>query len=121
MLLHFLFPFPLLDSSLRRADFPALLCRHQHRFFLLRNFFFKSLSRYLNQYAAASEEVKDITKKLISIEEELSIDFQEFLYRLTDYKFSYRSKISLIFDNEFVRTSKISTVFMKFAILINRF
>lgn len=39
----------------------------------------KSLSRYLNQYAAASEEVKDITKKLIAIEEELSIDLRDYL------------------------------------------
>ena len=33
----------------------------------------KSLSRYLNQYQAADEETKDIAKKLIKQEEELSI------------------------------------------------
>lgn len=39
----------------------------------------KSLSRYLNQYAAAEEKVKDIAKRLIKIEEELSSDMREFL------------------------------------------
>ncbi len=39
----------------------------------------KSLSRYLNQYAAAEEKVKDIAKRLIKIEEELSVSMREFL------------------------------------------
>ncbi len=39
----------------------------------------KSLSKYLNQYAAAEEYSKDITKKLISIEEQLSADMRAFL------------------------------------------
>lgn len=39
----------------------------------------KSLSKYLNQYAAADEFSKDITKKLISIEEQLSQDLRTFL------------------------------------------
>ena len=39
----------------------------------------KSLSKYLNQYAAADEYSKDITKKLISIEEQLSADIRGYL------------------------------------------
>ena len=39
----------------------------------------KSLSKYLNQYAAADEYSKDITKKLISIQEQLSDDLRTFL------------------------------------------
>ncbi|WP_295156003.1 hypothetical protein [uncultured Ruminococcus sp.] len=39
----------------------------------------KSLSKYLNQYAAADEYSKDITKKLISEEEQLSDKLREFL------------------------------------------
>ena len=39
----------------------------------------KSLSRYLNQYAAAEEQVKDITKKLIKLEEQLSVDMRGYL------------------------------------------
>ena len=39
----------------------------------------KSLSRYLNQYAAAEERAKDITKKLISQEEDLSVAMRDFL------------------------------------------
>ena len=39
----------------------------------------KSLSRYLNQYQAADEETKDIAKKLIKQEEELSIHMRPFL------------------------------------------
>ena len=39
----------------------------------------KSLSRYLNQYKAAEEEVKDITKKLIKLEEQLSVDMRDYL------------------------------------------
>ena len=38
-----------------------------------------SLSKYLNQYAAADEYSKDITKKLISIEEQLSTELRGFL------------------------------------------
>lgn len=39
----------------------------------------KSLCRYLNQYAAADEKSKDITKKLISLEERLGTDMQCYL------------------------------------------
>lgn len=39
----------------------------------------KSLSRYLNQYAAASEKSKDITKRLIALEERLTDQMRDFL------------------------------------------
>ena len=39
----------------------------------------KSLSRYLNQYKAASEKAKDIAKKLISLEERLVVDLRAYL------------------------------------------
>ena len=39
----------------------------------------KSLNRYLNQYKAADEFSKDITKRLINLEERLAIDIREFL------------------------------------------
>ena len=39
----------------------------------------KSLSRYLNQYAAADESSKDVTKKLIKVEENMSHDLRGFL------------------------------------------
>ena len=39
----------------------------------------KSLSRYLNQYKAADEESKDIAKKLIHLEAQLSADLRSFL------------------------------------------
>ena len=39
----------------------------------------KSLSRYLNQYEAADEKSKRITKRLINIEEELIIDIRNYL------------------------------------------
>lgn len=39
----------------------------------------KSLSKYLNKYAAADEKSKDITKRLITIEERLSVDMRDFL------------------------------------------
>ncbi len=39
----------------------------------------KSLSKYLNQYAAADENSKNITKRLISLEEQLSKDMRQFL------------------------------------------
>ncbi len=39
----------------------------------------KSLSRYLNQYAAASEEAKDIAKKLIAMEEDLGRSMRDYL------------------------------------------
>ena len=39
----------------------------------------KSLSRYLNQYAAADETSKDITKRLIKLEEKLSVDMRDYL------------------------------------------
>ncbi len=39
----------------------------------------KSLSRYLNEYAAADESAKDIAKRLIAIEERLAVDIRGFL------------------------------------------
>ena len=39
----------------------------------------KSLSKYLNKYKAADEEAKDITKRLIATEEQLSKDMRGFL------------------------------------------
>jgi len=39
----------------------------------------KSLNRYLNEYKAADEFTKDITKRLINLEERLAIDIREFL------------------------------------------
>ncbi len=39
----------------------------------------KSLSKYLNQYKAADEKTKDITKRLIKIEEKLTEDIRQFL------------------------------------------
>ncbi len=39
----------------------------------------KSLNMYLNKYKAADEVSKDITKKLINIEEKLAVDIREFL------------------------------------------
>ena len=39
----------------------------------------KSLNRYLNQYKAADEVSKDITKRLINLEEKLAIDIRTFL------------------------------------------
>ena len=39
----------------------------------------KSLSRYLNQYKAASEEAKDLTKRLIQMEEKLVVAIRRFL------------------------------------------
>ena len=39
----------------------------------------KSLNRYLNQYKAADEKSKDITKRLINLEERLAIDIRGYL------------------------------------------
>ena len=39
----------------------------------------KSLSKYLNKYAAADEKTKDITKKLISMESQLAVDIRTYL------------------------------------------
>lgn len=39
----------------------------------------KSLNKYLNQYEAADEVSKDITKRLINLEEELAVDIRQFL------------------------------------------
>ncbi len=39
----------------------------------------KSLNRYLNQYKAADEVSKDIAKRLINLEEKLTIDIRKFL------------------------------------------
>ena len=39
----------------------------------------KSLHKYLNQYKAASEQAKNITKRLINLEEKLTVDLHPFL------------------------------------------
>ena len=39
----------------------------------------KSLNRYLNQYEAAEERTKDITKRLINLEEKLAVDIRQYL------------------------------------------
>lgn len=39
----------------------------------------KSLNKYLNQYKAADERTKDITKRLINLEEKLAVDIRQFL------------------------------------------
>ena len=39
----------------------------------------KSLNQYLNEYKAADEVSKDITKRLINLEERLAIDIRGFL------------------------------------------
>ena len=39
----------------------------------------KSLNKYLNQYEAADEKSKDIAKRLINLEEKLTVDIRSFL------------------------------------------
>jgi len=39
----------------------------------------KSLNKYLNQYEAADEKSKDIAKRLINLEEELTVDIRSYL------------------------------------------
>ena len=39
----------------------------------------KSLNRYLNEYTAADEVSKDITKRLINLEERLAVDIRDYL------------------------------------------
>ncbi len=39
----------------------------------------KSLNKYLNQYAAADEKSKDLTKRLINLEAQLAVDLRTFL------------------------------------------
>ena len=39
----------------------------------------KSLSRYLNKYKAADEKSKDITKRLINLEEKLTTNLRDYL------------------------------------------
>ena len=39
----------------------------------------KSLNKYLNEYKAADEVSKDITKRLINLEEKLAIDIRQYL------------------------------------------
>lgn len=39
----------------------------------------KSLNRYLNEYKAADEVSKDITKRLINLEERIAVDIRSFL------------------------------------------
>lgn len=39
----------------------------------------KSLNKYLNEYEAAEEKVKELTKNIIDLEEKLAIDIRRFL------------------------------------------
>lgn len=39
----------------------------------------KSLHKYLNQYSAAEEKAKDITKRLVNLEEKLAVDIRCYL------------------------------------------
>ena len=39
----------------------------------------KSLNKYLNEYEAAEEKAKDITKRIINLEERLAIDIRQYL------------------------------------------
>ena len=39
----------------------------------------KSLSKYLNEYKAASEDSKEVAKRLIGLEEKLAVDIREYL------------------------------------------
>lgn len=39
----------------------------------------KSLSKYLNEYKAASEESKNVAQRLIALEEKLAVDIREYL------------------------------------------
>ena len=39
----------------------------------------KSLNRYLNKYEAADEKTKDIAKRLINLEEKLTVDIRQYL------------------------------------------
>ncbi len=39
----------------------------------------KSLNKYLNQYQSANEISKDITKRLINLEEKLAVDIRKYL------------------------------------------
>ncbi len=39
----------------------------------------KSLNKYLNEYCAADEKTKDITKRLINLEEKLAVDIRGYL------------------------------------------
>ena len=39
----------------------------------------KSLNKYLNKYEAAEEKAKDITKKLINLEQKLTLDIRDYL------------------------------------------
>ena len=39
----------------------------------------KSLNKYLNEYGAADEHSKDITKRLINLEEKLAVDIRSYL------------------------------------------
>ena len=39
----------------------------------------KSLNKYLNEYKAADEVSKDVTKRLINLEERLAIDLRDYL------------------------------------------
>ena len=39
----------------------------------------KSLNKYLNQYSAANEDVKDITKRIIKVEEAFEKDLKKYL------------------------------------------
>lgn len=39
----------------------------------------KSLGKYLNKYKAADEKSKDLTKRLINLEERFAVDIRQYL------------------------------------------
>ena len=56
----------------------------------------KSLNKYLNKYKAADEVSKDITKKLINLEEKLTVDIRaELVEQLQNYLPVYTLRILL--------------------------
>ena len=57
------------DSTKRIADLMIDGC----------NMGIKSLSKYLNEYECANENAKDICKRLIALEEELSSNIRKYL------------------------------------------
>jgi glycosyltransferases involved in cell wall biogenesis len=50
----------------------------------------------------------------------LSNQDKEFIYRLKNYKISFKDKMSLMFSRSFVRTSILGTISLKLSILLNR-
>ncbi len=77
-------PSPMVETMSRmKTDMKLVLHESDHTIADLMtdgcNMGVKSLSRYLNQYAAADEFSKDIAKRLISIEETLGADMRAYL------------------------------------------